>query len=405
MRRTSNQRGSVLVLTLWLAAGLAEGALLAGHVAVLRYRRDAAQYAAACIEHATEGARRYVEQVLTSFCQDNELPDPDLYTAQDIRIGECRVWLLGRSADKDASEPTFGLQDEAGRLNLNLARTRDTAAVRSMLEALPGMTPDLAGAILDWCDDDDEVSPDGAESETYLTRTPPSMAKNAPFESVDELRLLHGAEPWLLDGLDRNRNSLIESWEKERRDAEKERFREVPDFGLLDLCTVYSRQPAAPASGAAGPTASPGSGAPGGQPPGTNPGAGAQTTVECPVNIITAPEAVLACLPGVGEDGAAQIVRYREQNSGSLHGTDWLAAALGREVPEARPYITGRTYQAAADVVVVGPKGRAFRRTRFVFDLTGGAPVLISRRDLTHLGWPLGAALHASLRTNGRPAE
>jgi type II secretory pathway component PulK len=368
MRTCHGQRGSVLLLTLWLAAGLAAGALLAGHVVVLRYRREANRHAALCAEHAIDAGRCYVAQVLTTLASAGELPEVADYKAADIPVGECRLWLLGRSADAAAEEPVFALQDEGGRVNLN------EPIPRTMLEALPGMTPELAGAIIDWRDADDELSSDGAEAETYLARTPPSNAKNAPFETVDELRQLNGAEAALLDGIDRNRNTLLEPWEKRLAEQRQERFRDVPDYGLLDLLTVHSREP------------------------NPNPAAGGQALLGR-VNINTASATVLACLPGLGTDDAARLVAYREQNPDGLQTSAWLAQALGREVPEALPYVTTKSYQVTADIVAVGPAGRAFRRTRFIFDLTTGRPVVVSCRDLTHLGWPLGEALHRELVT------
>jgi type II secretory pathway component PulK len=443
MRRCHGQRGSVLVLTLWLAAGLAAAALVAGHVAVLRYRCEGNRYAARCAEHAIDGARCYVAQLLTTLGSAGELPDVADYTAADIRIGECRVWLLGRSADADAAEPVFALQDEGGRLNLNLGASSaqvGAAACRTMLEALPGMTPELAGAIIDWRDTDDDLSSEGAESETYLARDPPSSAKNSPFETVDELRLLNGAEAYLIDGLDRNRNTLLENWEKQLAAQQQERFRDIPDYGFADLLTVYSREPGATASATtrlnlkgdaqtlrraltqlygAQRAASLASAAGRAQSvlhfcilAGLKDDEAATAferfTVSDPaqaivgrVNINTASAAVLACLPGVGTDNAARLVAYREQNPAGLGTPFWLVSALGADaalaVASAGDLVTTKSYQVTADVVAVGPACRAFRRVRFVFDLTTGEPVVVSRRDVTHLGWPLGEALHREL--------
>jgi hypothetical protein len=41
-------------------------------------------------------------------------------------------------------------------------------------------------------------------------------------------------------------------------------------------------------------------------------------------------------------------------------------------------------------VAAVGPFGRGYRRVRFIFDTSEGAPRIIYRRDFTHLGWALG---------------
>lgn len=427
MTRLHYQRGSVLVFTLWLAAGLAVAALLAGHATVLRHRRAAAETADLETEHAVEGVLRYVEQVLTEAAA-GELPDADSYETEDIDVGGCRVWLLGRATQSDDEEPTFALQDEAGRLNLN-------SATRDMLEALPGMTAELAAAIIDWRDTDSTISTDGAESDTYLALEPPYTAKDGNFESIEELRLLNGADRLLFSGIDRNRNMLLEPWEKELTGQVKERFAEVPDFGIMDLVTVHSSEPNTRSDGqsrtnlngsvqtvrralaevygsradAIVSTAGVGT---------TRFGSvlefcvkGALTESEADtafdrftvsngsvtaglVNINTAPAAVLACLPGVGEDKAETLVAYREDNPDSLDTPLWLVSAAGEDVAiAAGPYVTTKSYQVTADIVAVSASGQAFRRVRFVLDLRSGSPVVVSRRDLTHLGWPLGGAL------------
>lgn len=433
MRRLQRQRGSVLVFTLWLAAGLAMAALLAGHATVLRHRREAAETAEIETGHAIEGVLRYVTEVLTAAAVAGEIPDVDSYEAEDIEVGGCRVWLLGRAAAADDEDPVFALQDEAGRLNLN-------SATQEMLEALPGMTAELAAAIIDWRDTDSDVSTNGAESDTYLALEPPYTAKDGPFESTDELRLLNGADRLLLNGIDRNRNTLLETWEKDLNAQVKERFAEVPDFGIMDLVTVHSREPNTRSDGQSrtdlnseaqtvrrvltelyGSRADAIATTAGIPATGRSPNRfrsvlefcirGALTDSEAEsafdrftvtsgsvtsglVNLNTAPAAVLACLPGVGEDKAQALVAYREDNPDGLSTPLWLVAALGEDAAlAAGPYVTTRSYQVTADIVAVSASGQAFKRVRFVLDTRTGSPVVVARHDLTPLGWPLGEAL------------
>ena len=65
----------------------------------------------------------------------------------------------------------YGLEDEAAKLNLNalLAEGVDGEA-RNRLLALPGMTPDVADAILDWLDTDLTPREFGAEDEDLQQR-------------------------------------------------------------------------------------------------------------------------------------------------------------------------------------------------------------------------------------------
>ena len=70
----------------------------------------------------------------------------------------------------------------------------------------------------------------------------------------------------------------------------------------------------------------------------------------------------------------------------------WVKEALPDEnsFRLAGPYLTGRSYQFAADIAAVGHYGRGYRRVKFVFDTSEGSPKILHRHDLSHLGWALG---------------
>ena len=73
----------------------------------------------------------------------------------------------------------------------------------------------------------------------------------------------------------------------------------------------------------------------------------------------------------------------------------WLVDALGPTSPaimalERGDYITTQSYQFTADIAALGPYGRGYRRTRFVFDISEGTPKILYRQDLSSLGWALG---------------
>lgn len=134
----------------------------------------------------------------------------------------------------------FGLQDESARLNVNTltvleentealsglltlvgseesedGATSDNIAV-TLLLALPGMTEDIAEAILDWLDEDEEPRDFGAELEYYSTLPTPYEPNNGPVQSVEELLLVRGVTPTLLFGADVNRNGVIDPDEQQR---------------------------------------------------------------------------------------------------------------------------------------------------------------------------------------------
>ena len=65
-----------------------------------------------------------------------------------------------------------------------------TISRASWLMAMPGMTDDVADAILDWIDEDDEPREYGAEWDYYAQLQPPYKPKNGPLDTVEELLLV-----------------------------------------------------------------------------------------------------------------------------------------------------------------------------------------------------------------------
>jgi type II secretory pathway component PulK len=88
-----------------------------------------------------------------------------------------------------------------------------TSVGRDLLMGLPGMTEDVADAILDWMDADDEPRDYGAERDYYASLNTPYAPRNAPLQTVEELLLVRGVTPQMLFGLDTNRNGLVDQHE------------------------------------------------------------------------------------------------------------------------------------------------------------------------------------------------
>ena len=152
----------------------------------------------------------------------------------------------------------YGLEDESSRLNLNALVIADTYADnggREMLMALPGMTVDIADAIMDWIDDDDETREFGAEFDYYQSLGSPYEPNNGPFNTVEELLLVRGVTPEMLYGADINRNGQIDTHEEPARQRVQEILSianstsgdEVLNTGSLDrgwsaYLTLYSQE-------------------------------------------------------------------------------------------------------------------------------------------------------------------
>ncbi|QDT29818.1 General secretion pathway protein K [Gimesia panareensis] len=158
----------------------------------------------------------------------------------------------------DAQSKTirFGLSNESGKLNLNILATEEEDELELELETedvtltavdrlmyIPNMTEEIASAILDWIDEDDDPRAYGAESDYYSTLESPYYAKNAPLESLDELLLVRDVTPELLYGEDTNRNGILDPNENDGDvTLPLDNADGVLDAGWSAYLTVHSRE-------------------------------------------------------------------------------------------------------------------------------------------------------------------
>ncbi len=105
------------------------------------------------------------------------------------------------------------------------------------------MTSELADAILDFIDEDDDPRSAGAESDYYQSLTPPYRAKNGPLRSLDELLLVSGVTPRLLYGEDANRNGVLDPNEDDGElSYPSDDSNGTLDRGWLPYLTLYSHE-------------------------------------------------------------------------------------------------------------------------------------------------------------------
>ena len=141
----------------------------------------------------------------------------------------------------------YGVEDESSKFNLQWLSQIEKQmpdSGRNLLLRLPGMTEEIADALLDWLDDDTEPREYGAEDEYYSTLDPPYYTKNGIPDSLDELLLVKGVTPSLLYGIDWNRNGRLDIGEPEESVMEDEFA--VSDgslhLGLIAYLTLDSRE-------------------------------------------------------------------------------------------------------------------------------------------------------------------
>ena len=423
--------GSVLIVVLWIAIGMVGIALNFADSMALELRAADNRASGVVADQAIEGAARYVSYALANYATNGVMPNLPTELATAVPIGDAHFWIIGRetnslSTSVQSDHVTFGLIDEASKINLNTSST-------NILQWLPNMTSDLLNAILDWR----STNGNGGTQLYYQMVQPPYQCKAAPFETVDELRLVYGSSMDILVGKDRNRNGILDPNEQDNGNGQS-------DSGLLEYVTVYSREPNIHSDGTMRTNVN---NAVSLQPllqarfgtsranqimtrlgysmsgprrvtTGTLPGLlgfylrSGMTSAEFAqisndvtvstsrfkqgrVNINTASLTVLSCLPGMDLGTAQQVVNYRQNNSGNLTTIAWIADALGSSSSAlqslaAGDYITTQSYQFTADIAAVGPHGRGYRRVKFVFDLSEGTPKILYRQDLSRLGWAIG---------------
>ena len=430
------RQGAVLIIVLWVAFGIVSLALYFAHATSLHMRAADNRAAAIQADQAILGALRYATSMLANSQSTGRLPESWEYRYEAVPVGDAHFWFIGPpDLQTSPDRPVFGLRDECALLDLN-------SATFDMLRWLPRMTDAVAGAILDWRDGDSDVSEyGGAEDETYQRLQRPYRCKNGRFESVEELRLVQGMTTEILYGEDANLNGVLDPNENDgdltpppdNRDGRL-------DPGLLSLFTVYTRDSSTDSTGTnrvdlSSATAqslatlfqehlgadranqvlrSLGNATNGFRSVLELVIRAGLTVDEAPdiedrvyvkgtnglVNINTASETVLACIPGIGTTNASTVVSRRRSNAITTTSVAWLSEVLDRDSAlAAGPYITGRTAQFTADIAALGHHGRGFRRMRFVCDLSSGKPLVLARRDLTDLGWALGPEVRSDLKT------
>ncbi len=149
-----------------------------------------------------------------------------LVVADNDARQRARVTIMAPKVDQEGhlAGTRYGLEDESARINLNalmkFGESDDSESLaRGLLMGLPGMTEEIADAILDWMDPDSDQREFGAEVEYYSTLQPPYSPKNGPLESIEELLLVRGVTPGLLFGLDVNRNGVVDPSEQANEGA------------------------------------------------------------------------------------------------------------------------------------------------------------------------------------------
>lgn len=113
------------------------------------------------------------------------------------------TWAKVPPYDAGVGSVTLSIEEESGKLNLNIATFPNgnanpyTDIAKSLLKQLKE-EPELTDVLMDWVDENDLPQPNGAETSYYSTLKSPYAAKNQRLETVEELLLLKGFTPLML---------------------------------------------------------------------------------------------------------------------------------------------------------------------------------------------------------------
>jgi general secretion pathway protein K len=237
------QKGIALLMVLWVLT------ILTVMVFSFSYMARTEGYAALSFRRTIEkkflaeaGMERGMAELFYMNTNKNKTP---------ARAGD-EVWRTDGRPYKILTENgyyTIGITNEAGKVDIN---TTPELILRNLLLNL-GLNLDdvdiIVDSLMDWKDPDDLHRLHGAEDDYYMSLPNPYKAKNADFETLEELLLVKGMTPEILYGAEGKK-------------------------GIIDFLTVNSRM--------------------------------------TKININAAPKEVLGAIPGITPELADAIITIRE---------------------------------------------------------------------------------------------
>jgi len=235
--RPNRQQGIVLIVVLWvlvllalLALTLAQNTRLDNAVRASGKDRITARWM------ARAGVYQAMDTIAgdmgsTDYTHDRWYDNEDAF--KNVELEQGRFSLYADRWESPGSL-TYGVCDEASKLNLNTAS-------REALMSLPEMTEELADAILDWRKSQDvptqiksvAIDTEGKPTEFRLPRR--------VFETIRQLALVEGMNAEILYAEDVNLNGYLEANENDGEAREPYDDKDnILKRGLLSYVTVYS---------------------------------------------------------------------------------------------------------------------------------------------------------------------
>lgn len=193
-----NQKGSLLVFTLWVLVMISLFTLAVGHQTRQRLRfLQSIEYRELLRSAADAGLMQAAQIIRTEHGAEEDKDKSGMLgwrlngTFQKQSLGQAYFTIRYRGFD---GQWVYGIRDEESKMNLN--DITSVQPLKILIRSAAGLEDsaagDLAAAILDWRDEDDVLNAGGAETRYYRSLSPAYSAKNALFDSLEELMLIKG---------------------------------------------------------------------------------------------------------------------------------------------------------------------------------------------------------------------
>src|SRR5437016_4102344 len=193
--RLHDRRGVAIVIVLWVVLVLS--LLIGGFAFTMHVETQVASYARKELK-AEMLARSGIEVARMQLILHQRSPTESGFDALNQEWATNEVMYV----DHELGDGTYNVKvtDEESKIPINNAGDVQLKRLMGLLNVDPSDGDVIVDSILDWIDADDLARLNGAESDYYLSLSPPYRAKNAPLDRVEELLLIRGVTPELFHG-------------------------------------------------------------------------------------------------------------------------------------------------------------------------------------------------------------
>ncbi|MBI5722769.1 MAG: general secretion pathway protein GspK [Planctomycetes bacterium] len=209
-------RGTVLVAIIII---MAMTAMVASSLMFRMYAEVKAAAAGSRGQQAYDAAMSGLNRVIAIMKVSGGNPEvwqdnPQLFLNQLVATDGAESWYFTVYSPNpgDSRTPCFGLADESGKININVADAQT-------LLRLPDMTTELVDCLMDYIDADDVARAEGAEQAYYDQLPVPYLIKNGPLMTIEEAILIKGFNAQIVYGEDANLNGILDPNEDDGDDG------------------------------------------------------------------------------------------------------------------------------------------------------------------------------------------